>query len=64
VMACSKLGAIWIPIFSGFGPDAVAARLVDGGAVALWHGDAGYDDSDPAREGARHHPAAFVGRCA
>jgi acetyl-CoA synthetase len=29
VMACSKLGAIWVPIFSGFGPDAVAARLAD-----------------------------------
>src|SRR2546428_10051784 len=28
-MACSKLGAIWGPIFSGFGPDAVAARLAD-----------------------------------
>jgi acetyl-CoA synthetase len=35
VMACSKLGAIWIPIFSGFGPDAVAARLVDAGATVL-----------------------------
>jgi acetyl-CoA synthetase len=29
VMACAKLGAIWVPIFSGFGPDAVAARLAD-----------------------------------
>jgi acetyl-CoA synthetase len=29
VMACSKIGAIWVPIFSGFGPDAVAARLAD-----------------------------------
>ena len=29
VMACSKLGAIWVPIFSGFGPEAVAARLAD-----------------------------------
>jgi acetyl-CoA synthetase len=35
VMACSKLGAIWVPIFSGFGPDAVAARLVDAGAKVL-----------------------------
>ena len=32
VMACSKLGAVWVPIFSGFGPDAVAARLADAGA--------------------------------
>ena len=29
LMACSKLGAIWVPIFSGFGPDAVAARIAD-----------------------------------
>ncbi len=32
VMACSKLGAVWVPIFSGFGADAVAARLRDAGA--------------------------------
>ena len=35
VMACSKLGAIWVPIFSGFGPDAVAARLADAGATIV-----------------------------
>ena len=35
VMACSKLGAIWVPIFSGFGPDAVAARLTDAGCRVL-----------------------------
>ena len=35
VMACSKLGAIWVPIFSGFGPDAVAARLADAGCRVL-----------------------------
>ena len=35
LMACSKLGAIWVPIFSGFGPDAVAARLADAGAKVL-----------------------------
>ncbi len=26
----------------------------DGGPVALWHGDAGYEASDPGREGERH----------
>jgi 8-oxo-dGTP pyrophosphatase MutT (NUDIX family) len=31
----------------------VIAR-VDGGAVALWHGDAGYEDGDAERAGARH----------
>ena len=35
VMACAKLGAIWVPIFSGFGPEAVAARLADAGAKVL-----------------------------
>lgn len=35
VMACAKLGAIFVPIFSGFGPDAVAARLADAGARVL-----------------------------
>ena len=35
VMACSKLGAIWVPIFSGFGPEAVAARLADAKATVL-----------------------------
>ena len=35
VMACAKLGAIWLPIFSGYAADAVATRLQDAGAVAL-----------------------------
>ena len=33
--ACSKIGAIWLPIFSGFAGSAVAARLQDAEAVAL-----------------------------
>lgn len=33
--ACSKIGAVWLPIFSGFAPAAVAARLSDANAVAL-----------------------------
>lgn len=28
--------------------------LVDGGAVVMYHGDAGYEDGDPEREGGRH----------
>ena len=39
IMACSKLGAVWIPIFSGFGPDAVAARLADARATLLLTAD-------------------------
>lgn len=33
--ACAKIGAIYIPIFSGFGPEAVASRLQDAGAEVL-----------------------------
>ena len=35
VMACAKLGAVFVPIFSGFGPDAVAARIADSGCETL-----------------------------
>ena len=35
VMACSKIGAIWVPIFSGFGAEAVAARLSDANVKVL-----------------------------
>ena len=35
VMACAKLGAIFLPVFSGFAADAVAVRLNDAGAKAL-----------------------------
>ncbi len=34
-MAVAKLGAIFLPIFSGYGADAVAVRLADAGAKAL-----------------------------
>jgi acetyl-CoA synthetase len=40
MMACSKIGAIWVPIFSGFGPDAVAVRLEDAGVKVLLTVDA------------------------
>jgi acetyl-CoA synthetase len=35
LFAIAKLGARFLPIFSGYGADAVAIRLEDGGAVAL-----------------------------
>ena len=38
--AICKIGAIAVPIFSGFGAAAVAARLSDAGAVALLTADA------------------------
>jgi acetyl-CoA synthetase len=40
VMACSKIGAVWVPIFSGFGPDAIAVRLADAGVNVILTADA------------------------
>jgi acetyl-CoA synthetase len=40
--AVSKIGAVWLPIFSGFAPAAVAARLADANAVALICADGFY----------------------
>ena len=35
VLACGKIGAIYTPMFSGYGEEAVASRLRDADAVAL-----------------------------
>src|SRR5437660_6693941 len=35
VLAVAKLGAVFLPLFSGFGADAIATRLRDAGAGAL-----------------------------
>ena len=34
-MAVAKLGAIFLPVFSGYGAEAIAVRLQDAGAKAL-----------------------------
>jgi len=39
IYACLKMGAVIVPIFSGFGPAAIATRLVDSGARVLFTGD-------------------------
>ncbi len=41
-LACSKIGAIYIPTFSGYGPEAVAVRLRDAGARLLITADGFY----------------------
>jgi acetyl-CoA synthetase len=41
-LACSKIGAIYIPTFSGYGPEAVALRLRDAEAKLLITADAFY----------------------
>ncbi len=37
-------------------PETFKTRIarVEGGAIAMWHGDTGYEDGDPVRPGARH----------
>src|SRR5919202_6832160 len=40
--ACAKIGAIYLPIFSGFGAPAVATRLNDSEAKALFTADGFY----------------------
>ena len=42
LMAIAKLGAIGLPIFSGYAADAVAVRLADAGAKALVTADGFY----------------------
>jgi acetyl-CoA synthetase len=40
LLACLKIGAVPVPIFAGFGPDAVASRLADAGARVVLTADA------------------------
>ena len=39
---CFKIGAIAVPIFSGFGVDATATRIADAGCTVLFTGDGFY----------------------
>jgi acetyl-CoA synthetase len=42
VLAAAKIGAVIIPLFSGYGPEAIATRLRDGEAKVLICGDGFY----------------------
>jgi len=42
LLAIAKIGAIFIPIFSGYGPEAVASRLNDASAKLLFTADGFY----------------------
>ncbi|RQG94170.1 AMP-binding protein [Natrarchaeobius chitinivorans] len=44
---CFEVGAIAVPIFSGFGVDAVATRLADAECSVLFTGDGFYRRGDP-----------------
>ena len=48
--ACAHIGAIQVPIFSGFAAPAVAARLADAGAKVLVTADG---DAPPRRDACR-----------
>jgi acetyl-CoA synthetase len=39
LLACLKIGAVPVPVFAGFGPDALGARLQDAGARVLLTAD-------------------------
>jgi acetyl-CoA synthetase len=47
VLAVAKIGALFLPLFSGYGAPAVAARLHDAEAVALITADGGYRRGKP-----------------
>ncbi len=47
LLAVMKLGAIAVPIFSGFAPEAVASRLNDAGVKLVFSGDAGVRRGKP-----------------
>ena len=42
LLACARIGAIFIPLFSGYGPGAIANRLQDGEAKVLLCADGFY----------------------
>ena len=42
LLAIAKIGAIFIPIFSGYGPEAIASRLNDASAKVLFTADGFY----------------------
>ncbi|HVF74150.1 MAG TPA: AMP-binding protein [Acidimicrobiales bacterium] len=47
VLAVAKLGAVFLPLFSGYGAGAVASRLQDASAVALITADGTYRRGKP-----------------
>jgi len=46
---CFKIGAIAVPIFSGFGTEATATRIADAECSVLFTGDGFYRRGDPVR---------------
>ena len=63
VLAVAKLGAVFLPVFSGYAADAIAVRLADAGARALVTADAFWrrgkrvDMADVARRAVEQVPS-------
>ncbi len=63
LLATAKIGAIILPLFSGYGAGAVSTRLVDAGAKILFTSDGAFRRGKPvemksiADEAASHSPA-------
>ncbi|MBI4365363.1 MAG: AMP-binding protein [Deltaproteobacteria bacterium] len=47
MLACQKIGAIPIPVFSGFGAEALAVRMADAGVKAILTADGGVRRGKP-----------------
>ncbi|MBI5444566.1 MAG: AMP-binding protein, partial [Deltaproteobacteria bacterium] len=45
--ACLKLGAVIVPVFAGFGPQALAVRMQDSGAKVIFTADGSYRRGRP-----------------
>lgn len=56
-MAVAKLGAVFLPVFSGYGAEAIAVRLEDAGAKALLCADGFYRRGTPVPMLATAHEA-------
>src|SRR5439155_20374934 len=61
-MAVAKLGAVFLPIFSGYGVDAIAVRLADAGAKAIITASHAQRRGNPIPMAETAHAAAV--RCA
>jgi len=57
-LACAKLGAVYLPIFSGYGADAVATRLADADAKVLITADGFPRRGKVVPRWRRFHPSA------
>ncbi len=48
LLAIAKVGAVALPLFSGYGAEAIVSRMVDAGAVALFASDGAFRRGKPS----------------